>query len=193
MEELLDRTLFGVMKIILTALIMIGSIFFSEWLFSWGNHSPGIDMVYLPAGVRLLLVLRFRVWAAIGIALATPIPALFEFGTQPGLQVVVHALINGFALWLTVEICARLFRIQPGKIIYPLKDLLILTLVVSIALPIAFNLEYLLFAVRTTDRFLTDVAVMSLGDLMGCALVILPVVLATQIYLRAAGPFKPTA
>lgn len=192
-EELLERTLFGVMKIIVTVVIMIGSILFSEWVFTWANHSPGIDIVYLPAGVRLLLVLQFRVWAAIGIALATPIPALYEFGTQPEMQVMIHALISGFALWLTVELCIRLFAMKPGSMLYRLRDLAILVLAASIVLPILLNIEYWFFGVPRAGPFVMDVAFMSLGDLIGCVLVIVPVLLGVGIYRRAAARFKPAA
>ena len=57
---------------------------------------PGIDLIYLPAGVRLLIVLAFGVWGAIGIALSNPLLFITAFGQQSMSELVVNSLIAGF-------------------------------------------------------------------------------------------------
>lgn len=46
------------------------------------KYAPGADLVYIPAGVRLLLVLVLRLWGAIGITIANPFLFVSELDTR---------------------------------------------------------------------------------------------------------------
>lgn len=149
-----------------------GSWFLNQSADSLMNYAPGIDLVYLPAGVRLLLVLVLGVWGAAGVALANPLMFLVTFpaGTAP--EALVNSVISGFAPLATV----RLFFLASGtrpslENLRPIH-LPLLALAVSVVTPLLLNLQFVALGREPVASFWGSVTAMALGDFAGCVLVI---------------------
>lgn len=133
--------------------------------------APGISLVFLPAGFRLLLVIVFGVWGALGIAIADPLLFFAEFGHGSLREVLVNALISGFAPYFTVQAFFRLAGIQRSLIQLKPVHLPLLALAVSVVTPLLFNLHFLAEGREQPAEFLHNFTAMMTGDFLGCLLV----------------------
>ena len=58
---------------VIGAVLWLGFLPFYDWLFSWTEHVPGINWVYLPHGVRMMSVLLLGAAGALGFTLGAVI------------------------------------------------------------------------------------------------------------------------
>lgn len=136
------------------------------------NVAPGIDLIFLPAGFRLLIVLIFGFWGALGIFLADPLMFLQAFGKGSATEMITNAMISGFAPYLTVRAFCRVAGIQSSLLQLRPIHLPMLALAVSIVTPLLFNLHFVLSGREPASDFAHNIAAMSMGDFLGCFLVI---------------------
>lgn len=141
------------------------------YLMSATKVAPGIDLVFLPAGFRLLIVIVFGVWGALGIFLADPFMFMIEFGHGSLGSMLVNALISGFAPYITVRAFSRLAGIEGSLTQLKPVHLPLLALSVSVVTPLLFNLHFLLSGRTPPDAFLHNFTAMMTGDFLGCLLV----------------------
>lgn len=134
--------------------------------------APGIDLIFLPAGFRLLLVLIFGFWGALGIALADPLMFLQAFGSGDAVEIFVNALISGFAPYLTVKAFCGAAGIRSSLLQLRPIHLPLLALSVSVVAPLLFNLHFIFRGREPASEFVSNFAAMSMGDFLGCFLVI---------------------
>lgn len=143
----------------------------NRYLMSGTNVAPGIDLVFLPAGFRLLIVIVFGVWGAIGIFLADPLMFMLEFGPSHVQEVLVNAAISGFAPYFTVRAFFRMAGIEGSLSKLRPVHLPLLALAVSVVTPLLLNLHFLAEGRQTVSQFLPNFTAMMTGDFLGCLLV----------------------
>lgn len=141
------------------------------YLLSATRFAPGIDLVFLPAGFRLLIVIVFGFWGALGIFLADPFMFTIEFGEVSVGAMLVNALISGFAPYVTVRVFSRVAGIDGSLLQLKPIHLPLLALAVSVVTPLLFNLHFLLSGRAQPEAFLLNFTAMMTGDFLGCLLV----------------------
>ena len=134
--------------------------------------TTGIELVYLPAGIRLLIILLFGFWGALGIFLTNPIMFIKNFGTGSITEMVINASIAAFVPYLVVRACSRYFGVSSSLLELKPIHLPVLALAVSLTTPLAFNILFLLAGREPPELFLTNFSAMAFGDFVGCLLVI---------------------
>lgn len=134
--------------------------------------TTGISLVYVPAGIRLLLVLLFGVWGAVGVCIADPILFLNEFGSGAPLEIIVNSAISGFGPYVAVRAASRLTGIAPDLSGLGAWHLPVLALAVSLFVPLLFNLHFLLNDRYPLADFGRNYMAMATGDFLGCFLVL---------------------
>ena len=72
--------------IIACALTYTLLFYLSDWLTAFLEAAPGVNWIYLPAGLRLFLVLIFGLSGAIGISIAS---ILITFGRDLGDDIMI--------------------------------------------------------------------------------------------------------
>jgi hypothetical protein len=151
--------------ILMTAVAYVALYKLNDALFSGFCNYNGVSFIYLPSGLRMLLVLLFLEQGAIGIALAsmfisyyiTPLPGPAGF-LAPG-------LISGFAPWLARIICVDKLKLHVE--LQQLTATTLLKMAVVFALTSAV-LHQLWFTWQgQTDSFIRNTAAMAIGDLIG--------------------------
>ncbi|WP_421693785.1 hypothetical protein [Aestuariivirga sp.] len=158
--------------------------FLNAWLFAATHFAPGISLIYVPAGIRLIILLLFGVWGAIGIALTDPILFWTEFDQQPVLEVAVNAVISGFVPLAGIRILQRASGMDTDlKRLKPLH-LPALALTVSILAPLALTAQFFVCGLRPASDLLSGFFAMTLGDFLGCLLALLLAKIAI-FYFRA--------
>jgi len=83
-----------------TATLFLATILLNEILFTRLEFAPGINMIYLPAGVRLLSVLLFAEAGAIGLLLASWYVCFFHFFPDDPLRSSVGGFLSALAPYL---------------------------------------------------------------------------------------------
>ena len=83
-----------------TALVFLATILLNELLFTHFEFAPGINMIYLPAGVRLLSVLLFAEAGAIGLLLASWGICFFYMFPDDPLRSFIGGILSALAPYL---------------------------------------------------------------------------------------------
>lgn len=175
-----EETLVAVILVAVSALLWLALGRLNGLLSPLTEFSPGIDLVYLPAGFRLGIVVAFRLWGAIGIALANPLVFTAEFGEHALPEIVINSLICGFVPLMSVIGASRLLGIDShlGNLL-PIH-LPSLAFAVSVATPLALNVSFAFFNYKSGQDIWANLSAMIMGDFLGCLVVL--VVMRTAIY-----------
>ena len=92
-----DRQQLFLVGVLISALLYSALFFFNDWITEMLKYDLGVSWIYLPAGLRLFLILIFGLAGAIGIAAASF--AISYFGVSPPdlFTCIGIGLISGFA------------------------------------------------------------------------------------------------
>jgi hypothetical protein len=92
-----ERMRLFLLGVLISALLYSALFFFNDWITETVKYDLGVSWIYLPAGLRLFLILIFGLAGAIGIAAASF--AISYFGAFPAdlLTCIGIGLISGFA------------------------------------------------------------------------------------------------
>jgi hypothetical protein len=92
-----DRLWLFLLGVLISAVLYSALFFLNDWLTETLKYDLGVSWIYLPAGLRLFLILIFGLAGAIGIAAASF--AISYFGVFPPdlLTCIGIGLISGFA------------------------------------------------------------------------------------------------
>lgn len=83
-----------------TAFLFVATIVLNELLFTRLEFAPGINWIYLPAGVRLLCVLLFAEAGAVGLLAASWLVCFFHFFPNDPLRSFVGGILAALAPYL---------------------------------------------------------------------------------------------
>lgn len=150
------------------------------------EYAQGIHLLYLPAGIRLGIVLVFGFWGAVGIAIANPFLFYLEFGQHDIFEVAINSIICGFIPYFTVEVVKRLLGISSSLEQFSPSHLPVLALAVSIVTPLAFNINFAAFNYKPEAQMLGNLTAMMLGDFFGCIAVLIIMRAGIFLYRRIA-------
>lgn len=91
----------------ISALLYSALFFFNDWITEAAKYDLGVSWIYLPAGLRLFLILIFGLAGAIGIAIASFTISYFGVFLPDLVTCIGIGLISGFAplmaKWLIVS------------------------------------------------------------------------------------------
>jgi hypothetical protein len=165
-----DRQQLVLVGVLISALLYSALFFFNDWITEMLKYDLGVSWIYLPAGLRLFLILIFGLAGAIGIAAASF--AISYFGVFPPdlLTCIGIGLISGFAplfaKWVVVSntyISNDLSNLSMQKIL--------LCIVVYALMSSAFHQYW--FVLRDLESgSLNHFLVMFAGDIAGSILLI---------------------
>jgi len=146
------------------------------------KYAPGADLVYIPAGVRLLLVLVLRLWGAIGITIANPPLFVSELGRDDVYEIVLNSLISGFVPLFTLYFAEMTMKVGPNLSKLRHFQLSYISLLFAVTTPSAILLNTFAFGHLDTQFFLPTLTAMILGDFVGCLVVIVVAFGSIKLY-----------
>ncbi|NML45186.1 hypothetical protein HHL11_15640 [Ramlibacter sp. G-1-2-2] len=169
--------------VLATIALFLAMLTLNEWLFARLEFLPGINWVYLPAGMRLLSTLLFAEAGAVGLLLVSWGVSFLYFFPHDFDRAFIGGILAALAPWLVYRTArqawgleASLANLTPGR-------LLILCLAYSVASPL---LHHLYFAVRGEQDLWRSFFVMFVGDLNGTLIVIYAMKAALALVPRRA-------
>lgn len=166
------RGIFAMAVILTSGLVWIVSWQVSNALLQATVLNSGITLVYLPAGVRLAILLIAGFFGAAGIALVFPLALLQAFGSVSVLEALIYSGIAGFVPYAAVLGVCRMSGVAPDLKRLRSAHLPLLAAAVSIAGSVASTGALIAFGRFPASRFLTDVTAMAAGDFLGCFAVV---------------------
>ena len=148
-----------------------------SWIFAWAEWVPGINLVYLPHGLRMILVILFAEAGAVGIVLGSMVGGMDLMRTKPALG-LAHSLVAGTAVWLAARFVIKpspksslLPQTAGGIAAIDGRSLVVLAFVSSVLNSLGHVLGWMLF---DTEAKQLDVrfATMFTGDLLGAVILL---------------------
>ncbi len=164
------ESVISVKTTIVCALVYALLFYVNDWLTAFLEVAPGVNWIYLPAGLRLFLVLIFGLSGAIGIAIASTLITLGRDLSNDIIGIVGIGLISGFGPYL-----ARLMVIRNLKINADLSNLNIQMIAISVLVfaLLSTGLHQLWFVlIGIPSGSFSNAVAMLIGDILGALLFI---------------------
>jgi hypothetical protein len=155
------------------------SFYLNTLFFEHLEYSFGVNWVFIPSGMRFVLVLIAIEDAAIGIAIASWLIGFELYQLESMFRTTITALISGGSPLLARKICIDLMGIDKELIHINPKSIFLMSVVFAILSATIHQIWF--FYNGATFNFIPSLLVMALGDFLGTALVLTIIGLLTKI------------
>ena len=165
------------------ALVLACALFYyvifhlNKLLFDTFEFSYGVNWVFIPSGFQLLIVLIAALDGAIGVALASLLIGFEFYFLDSFIRTLITALISGGSPLLARKICFDFLGIDKELTKLTSKAILQMSVVFGLISATLHQLWY--FYNDKSDAFIQSLLVMTLGNLLGTALVLTTLKLLT--------------
>jgi len=154
--------------------------------FFWAQDSSYRYLIYLPAGVRLVLVMLFGWRGLIGLVIAVTAIGFSKLVAEIDRidYAFLAAIVRASSIWLALEVYGRVTNIKSpwdGLTWIPVPFLAVF---VSVTTATAVSLLFVSFGIEQMDSFVRNVTAWVLGDTVGTVIVLVIVINLRQSYLR---------
>lgn len=135
-------------------------------------YAPGISLLFIPAGVKLLLVLVGRLPAVVGILIVSVYLGTGIWPDKSMVTVFNFAFVSLMTYPVASYIVMRVVGIH--RDLYNLRywHIVVLSLAASVLNGIVHNIDYWIEGVSDTESQWGNTAAMVLGDFLGCFVVV---------------------
>lgn len=157
----------------------------NEWLFKHAEFVPGINWIYLPAGIRLLSTLLFGGAGAIGLLIVSWLVSFFYFFPNDFMRAFVGGIVATIAPYGVYKLAQYAFGLHASLANLTPRRLLICIVGCSFASPLLHHLWFVLHG--DPQPLLDGFVVMFVGDLNGTLLVVYAVKAGLWFLPRTAG------
>lgn len=163
---------------VLLVLVASGLIWLAFWQASQSvlgvtQLQNGITLVYVPAGVRLVILLISGIWGALGIALAFPFALLQVYPDASWKEALTYSAIAGFVPYGTVYTVCRATKVTRDLGSLRSIHLPLLAVAVSVAGALAYTGALTAFGRLNPGMLFQNFTAMMAGDFLGCFTVVL--------------------
>ena len=156
--------------VVSTALAFFVGFKLNVFLFQSLEFSRGASWIFLPSGLRLLCVLVFAEWGALGIVLGSWGIGLESYYVEDPVNAVIAGLLSGVCPLLAKKISTYGLRLRSDfESLTPLA-LLQMAFIFALISGVLHQLWYVLNG--QTEQFFSSMAVMALGDFAGTLVVL---------------------
>jgi len=151
----------------------LNKLFFNVYEFSFG-----VNWIFIPSGIQLLLVLVAVIEGSLGIVLASFLIGLESYYLDSIIRTSITALISGLSPLLARKICFDFLGIDRELRNITFKAILKMSVVFAFLSASVHQLWF--FYNDKSDAFLQNLLVMAIGDLLGTAIVLACIKVATH-------------
>lgn len=156
-------------QVLVTFVLFLVMLWLNDWLFRQLEFAPGINWVYLPAGVRLLCTLLFAEAGAIGLLLVSWLVSFVFFFPHDFARAFMGGILATAAPYLVYRGARYRYGFEATLRNLTPRRLLVLAVVYSVASPL---LHHLWFAWRGQEDLVRGFLAMFIGDLSGTLIVL---------------------
>ena len=160
----------NLLMIVATIVLFSAMLVVNELLFLPLEFAPGINWIYLPAGMRLLCPLMFGGAGALGLLIVSALVNYLHFFPQDGLRSFMGAILSSAAPYLVYLAARHRYGLQASLANLTPRRLLFCALGCSLANPLLLHLWFLIHGDQVD--LVRGFAVMAAGDLAGTLIVV---------------------
>lgn len=153
-----------------TAVLFLAALGLNELLFTQLEFAPGINWIYLPAGIRLLSTLLFAEAGAIGLLIVSWLVCFLLFFPDDPVRSFAGGILASAAPYLVYRAMRKYDGLQANLANLSPKRLLYYALAYSIASPLLHHVWFVLY--EHQQDVLGSFVAMAIGDLGGTLLVL---------------------
>lgn len=139
---------------------------------SFALYAPGVNLVFVPAGIKLVCLLVGGEAAALGLVLSSVHASLGVWQDTSLAEMISFAIASIGSYYLTLKLASRLMGIDHTLSNLRYWHIMILCVLVSLANGTIQNIVYLVQQKVLPQDLLASTAAMVLGDFLGCFIVI---------------------
>lgn len=147
-------------------------------------YSSGMSLLFLPAGVKLLLMLIGRAPALIGLLIAGAHLSMDIWPDKPVWIAIIFTIVGLSSYGVSAYAVMRMLGIHRDLINLRYWHIIVLSLAASVTNGIVHNFVYVYEDVTGPGDVWTNAHAMAIGDFMGCFVVL-------ALFQLAVGNFKP--
>ncbi len=170
--------------VLATIVLFLLTLAINEWLFKYAEFVPGINWIYLPAGVRLLSTLLFGGAGAIGLLIVSWLVSFLYFFPDDFMRAFVGGIVATIAPYGVYKLAQHAFGLHGSLANLTPGRLLICIVACSLASPLLHHLWFALHG--DSQSLLSGFLVMFVGDLNGTLLVVYAVKVGLYLLDRPA-------
>lgn len=170
----------------LSAVAWTGSFLLNERFVPFFAHAPGIDLVFVPSGVRLLAILIGGIWAVIGVTIGSMFLAGAEFATIQPAVILAIALCSGLCPYAALRGSLRMTGVDSVLSNLTAGRLPLICLGVALGSAVLHNLIYSALGLESWPHFSDNVLAMATGDFLGTLLAVILAFLALRFFRSRA-------
>jgi len=168
-----------IVSITICALTYYLIFYINKFFFGNLEFSYGVNWVFIPSGIQLLLVLVAGIDGALGIVLASFFIGIENYFLDSLFRTFITALISGFSPLLARKISIDLLGLQKNLLNITLRLIVKMSLIFGI---ISASLHQLWFFYNNkNDDFLSGFFIMFVGNILGTCCILLLVTLTNTI------------
>jgi hypothetical protein len=167
--------------------VLFGTLYFAFFELSWSfdlveSYAPGISLVFLPAGIKLIAALVSGFWGVLGtvIALAYVTPSFWP--DQPLWFYVVYPALSGFSTLAVVAVMKRVLGIDDDIRNMRFVHIPIIDLCATLVHGAVVNAFFMLKQLQVDQDFFTRAFAMSVGDFLGSLILLLSFAMLAKLY-----------
>jgi len=145
------------------------------------SYAQGVDLMFLPAGIKLVMIMvaGWRGALGCGLALLSVAP---DFWPEQELAVLsLYSALSVGVTWLVAHLMLNRRGLGPTLEGLRFWDIVLLDAVNTVLHGIAVNLYFWAFGMRSSESLWSSSLAMALGDFLGTGIVMLLVLLAAQL------------
>jgi hypothetical protein len=148
--------------------------------FDWVEFSHGVNLVYIPSGLRLLFVLIMPRLGAIGVALSS-IAVNYSYGdTDAHVFNIVTGVVSGMSPYIARYLARRWLNLDPLLVNLTGRDFFKISVLFAVVNAMLHQLWY--FWMDKTQDFLASTLAMGVGDWFGTVLVLATASLGIKLF-----------
>jgi len=163
------RNLMTPFIIIGIASVWIALFVLNEYIFRFTQISPAINLIFIPAGLRLISVIVFSWLGVIGLFVGGVLIGIYFIELTP-LQAILLAALSALSPFIAYSGIARALKLKPSLDGLSARDLLIITISAALLGSAFHSLFFLLNG--SVNTFMDPFIQIFIGDLLGMLLVL---------------------
>lgn len=156
----------------------------NELLDSYAQYAPGINLIFIPAGIKLLCVLLGGEVAVVGLLLSSVYISLRVWEHTDLLQIVYFALASVGTYYVTVRAIKTVMHIDSTLSNLRYMHIIILSVVASVLNGTVHNIVYVWQDKVKAEDLFASTAAMIVGDFLGCFIVIMSFNICIDLALK---------
>ncbi len=147
----------------------IGLFVLNEYIFRFTQISPAINLVFLPAGLRLISVIVFSWVGVMGLFVGGTLIGIYFIELTP-LQAILLASLSALSPFVAYSGIAKALKLKPSLDGMTARDLLIIAITAALLGGAVHSIFFLLNG--TANTFINPFIQIFIGDLLGMLLVL---------------------